>query len=87
MFLDKVKIKIQAGNGGDGAVSFHRTKLTMNGGPDGGNGGKGGDILFVAKNDLNTLYSFKFRNLVFLLCKHIFQTELKSNEVRSICLL
>ena len=61
MFLDKVKIKIQAGNGGDGAVSFHRTKLTMNGGPDGGNGGKGGDILFVAKNDLNTLYSFKFQ--------------------------
>lgn len=61
MFLDKVKIKIQAGNGGDGAVSFHRTKLTMNGGPDGGNGGKGGDIIFVAKNDLNTLYSFKFQ--------------------------
>ena len=61
MFLDKVKIKIQAGNGGDGAVSFHRTKLTMNGGPDGGNGGKGGNILFVAKNDLNTLYSFKFQ--------------------------
>ena len=61
MFLDKVKIKIQAGNGGDGAVSFHRTKLTMNGGPDGGNGGKGGNIFFVAKNDLNTLYSFKFQ--------------------------
>ena len=61
MFLDVAKIKIQAGNGGDGAVSFHRTKLTMNGGPDGGNGGKGGDVYFVAKNDLNTLYSFKFK--------------------------
>lgn len=60
MFLDKVKIKIQAGNGGDGKVSFNRTKLTMNGGPDGGNGGKGGDVFFVAKNDLNTLYSFRF---------------------------
>ena len=61
MFLDKVKIKIQAGNGGDGAVSFYRSKLTMNGGPDGGNGGKGGDIFFVAKNNLNTLYSFAFK--------------------------
>lgn len=61
MFLDVAKIKIQAGNGGDGAVSFHRTKLTMNGGPDGGNGGKGGDVYFVAKNDLSTLYSFKFK--------------------------
>lgn len=61
MFLDIAKIKIQAGNGGDGLVSFHRTKLTMNGGPDGGNGGKGGDVYFVAKNDLSTLYSFKFK--------------------------
>ena len=60
MFLDKVKIKIQAGNGGNGKVSFIRNKLTMNGGPDGGNGGKGGDVFFVAKNDLNTLYSFRF---------------------------
>lgn len=61
MFLDVAKIKIQAGNGGDGAVSFHRTKLTMTGGPDGGNGGRGGDVFFVAKNDLSTLYSFKFK--------------------------
>ena len=61
MFLDVAKIKIQAGNGGDGAVSFHRTKLTMNGGPDGGNGGKGGDVYFVAKSNLSTLYSFKFK--------------------------
>ena len=52
MFLDVAKIKIQAGCGGDGAVSFHRTKLTMNGGPDGGDGGKGGDVYFIAKNDL-----------------------------------
>ena len=61
MFLDVAKIKIQAGNGGDGAVSFHRTKLTMTGGPDGGNGGRGGNVYFVAKNDLSTLYSFKFK--------------------------
>lgn len=61
MFLDTAKIKIQAGNGGGGSISFVRTKMTMNGGPDGGNGGKGGDIYFVAKNNLNTLYDFKFK--------------------------
>lgn len=61
MFLDVANIKIQAGNGGSGAISFVRTKLTMNGGPDGGNGGKGGSVYFVAKNNLNTLYDFKFK--------------------------
>ena len=61
MFLDRVKIKIKAGDGGNGKVSFYRSKLTMNGGPDGGDGGKGGDVVFVAKNNLNTLYSFKFK--------------------------
>ncbi|MDD4110637.1 MAG: GTPase ObgE [Clostridia bacterium] len=61
MFLDVAKIKIQAGNGGNGKVSFIRTKMTMNGGPDGGNGGKGGDVYFIAKNNLNTLYEFKFK--------------------------
>lgn len=61
MFLDRVKIKIKAGDGGNGKVSFYRSKLTMNGGPDGGDGGKGGDVVFVAQRNLNTLYNFKFR--------------------------
>lgn len=61
MFLDRVKISIKAGNGGKGSTSFLRTKLTANGGPDGGDGGKGGDIIFKATDDLNTLYSFKFK--------------------------
>lgn len=61
MFLDKVKIKIKAGNGGNGCVSFHRSKITMNGGPDGGEGGAGGNIIFVASNSQNTLYNFKFK--------------------------
>lgn len=61
MFLDRVKITIKAGDGGDGAVSFYRSKLTMNGGPDGGDGGKGGDIIFVANEGMNTLYSFSFK--------------------------
>lgn len=60
MFLDRVKIKIKAGDGGNGKVSFYRSKLTMNGGPDGGDGGKGGDVVFVAQRNLNTLYNFKF---------------------------
>lgn len=65
MFLDRVKIKVKAGNGGNGAVSFLRTKLSMNGGPDGGNGGKGGDIIFRATTSLDTLYSFRFNKHFF----------------------
>ena len=61
MFLDKVTIKLKAGDGGDGKVSFFRSKLNMNGGPDGGDGGKGGDIVFVANENINTLYNFKFK--------------------------
>lgn len=61
MFLDRVKIKIKAGDGGDGSLSFLRTKLTMKGGPDGGDGGKGGDILFRANEGMNTLYNFRFK--------------------------
>ena len=61
MFLDRVKISIKAGDGGKGAVSFLRNKMTANGGPDGGDGGKGGDIIFKATDDINTLYSFRFK--------------------------
>ncbi len=61
MFLDRVKISIKAGNGGKGSTSFLRTKLVTNGGPDGGDGGRGGHIIFKATNDLNTLYSFRFK--------------------------
>lgn len=45
MFVDKAVIKIKAGDGGDGAVSFHREKYVAAGGPDGGDGGKGGDVV------------------------------------------
>lgn len=47
MFVDIAKIKIKAGNGGDGAVAFHREKYVASGGPDGGDGGKGGDIVLL----------------------------------------
>ena len=60
MFIDKVKIYIKAGNGGNGIVSFHREKYIQRGGPDGGNGGKGGDIIFRVNKDLNNLVSFHY---------------------------
>jgi GTP-binding protein len=58
--LDFAKIKIQAGNGGRGAISFHREKFVPKGGPDGGDGGKGGDFYIVASNDVATLLDFQF---------------------------
>lgn len=55
MFVDIVKIFAKAGNGGDGHVSFHREKYVAKGGPDGGDGGKGGSILFEVDPGANTL--------------------------------
>ena len=60
MFIDKVKIYIKAGNGGNGIVSFHREKYIAKGGPDGGNGGAGGDIIFRVNKDMNNLVSFHY---------------------------
>lgn len=65
MFVDKVKIKIKAGDGGNGAVSFHREKYVAAGGPDGGDGGRGGNVLFVADTNLSTLVDFKYRKRYF----------------------
>ncbi len=61
MFIDIAKIKVRAGDGGAGAVSFHREKYVAAGGPDGGDGGKGGDVLFVADNHLSTLADFRYK--------------------------
>jgi GTP-binding protein len=59
-FLDQAKIFIRSGSGGPGAVSFRREKYIEYGGPDGGNGGKGGDIIFEAVEGLNTLIDFRY---------------------------
>lgn len=59
MFADRAKIFIKSGKGGDGHVSFRREKYVMNGGPDGGDGGKGGDIIFEVDEGLNTLVDFR----------------------------
>ena len=61
MFVDIVKISIKAGNGGNGAVSFYREKYVNAGGPDGGNGGRGGSIYFVADDNLSTLIDFRYK--------------------------
>ncbi|MCL2854010.1 MAG: GTPase ObgE [Defluviitaleaceae bacterium] len=61
MFVDKVKIKIAGGKGGDGHVSFHRAKYVVNGGPDGGDGGRGGDIIFQVDDNMSTLLDFRYK--------------------------
>ncbi len=60
-FVDKVKLYVKAGDGGDGAVAFLREKYRPRGGPAGGDGGKGGDVIFVATKNKHTLYDLKFQ--------------------------
>lgn len=61
MFVDTAKVFIQAGKGGNGAVSFRHEIYVDKGGPDGGDGGKGGDVIFKATNNLNTLIDFRYK--------------------------
>ena len=61
MFVDTAKVTIQAGKGGDGAVSFRHEIYVDKGGPDGGDGGRGGDVIFVATENLNTLLDFRYK--------------------------
>jgi GTP-binding protein len=62
MFIDEVEIFVRAGKGGDGVVHFRREKYIPRGGPDGGDGGRGGDVIFEVSPSLNTLYSFKHKD-------------------------
>ncbi len=59
-FLDQAKIYVRSGDGGDGVIAFRREKFIEFGGPDGGNGGRGGDIVFEAVANLNTLIDFRY---------------------------
>ena len=61
MFADRAKIFIRSGKGGDGHVSFRREKYVANGGPDGGDGGRGGDVIFEVDEGLNTLYEYRHK--------------------------
>ena len=60
-FLDQVKIYIKAGDGGSGSPSFRREKFIEFGGPDGGDGGKGGSVIFVSERNLNTLIDYRYQ--------------------------
>ena len=62
MFVDIAKIRVKAGDGGNGAVTFHREKYVAAGGPDGGDGGRGGNVIFQVDTNLSTLVDFKFKN-------------------------
>jgi GTP-binding protein len=59
IFVDQAKVNIQSGKGGDGCVSFRREKYIPNGGPDGGDGGKGGDVILVVDDNMNTLFDYR----------------------------
>ncbi|MBQ7386604.1 MAG: GTPase ObgE, partial [Clostridia bacterium] len=61
MFIDNIKIYVKAGDGGNGAVTFHREKYVSAGGPDGGDGGRGGNIIFDIDDGANTLLSFRYK--------------------------
>lgn len=61
MFVDIARVKIKGGDGGAGAVAFHREKYVASGGPDGGDGGKGGDVVFVVDDNLATLADFRYK--------------------------
>lgn len=61
MFVDNIKIYVKAGNGGNGAISFHREKYVSAGGPDGGDGGRGGNVVFKVDEGANTLLAFRYK--------------------------
>jgi GTP-binding protein len=64
MFVDRVEVKIKAGDGGNGALSFRHEKFIDKGGPDGGDGGDGGDVILRASRNQNTLANFRYKKQI-----------------------
>ncbi len=61
MFIDYTEIEVTAGNGGPGCISFRREKFINKGGPDGGDGGRGGNVIFVASSNISSLLDFRYK--------------------------
>ena len=87
MFVDKAIIKVKAGNGGDGAVSFHREKYVAAGGPDGGDGGRGGSIIFRPDDGMNTLSDFRYQRKFAATHGENGQTNRKSGKSGEDCVI
>lgn len=84
MFTDYVKIIAKAGNGGDGAVSFRREKYVAAGGPDGGDGGRGGNVYFEVDPDTNTLIDFRYQKNLKLKTEKMVKVLIDMEEVEKI---
>ncbi len=64
MFIDRVEVHIKAGDGGNGMIAFHREKFVDKGGPSGGDGGRGGSVIFIADSGLTTLLDFQYQRFI-----------------------
>ena len=64
MFIDRAQVEIIAGDGGNGAIAFRREACVDKGGPSGGDGGRGGSVIFVGDNNVNTLLEFKYKRKI-----------------------
>ena len=78
-FIDKARITCRAGNGGNGAVAFHREKYIAAGGPDGGDGGDGGSIILKVDDNMSTLMDFRDRKSTRLNSSHEFVSRMPSS--------
>ena len=87
MFTDYTKIIIKSGDGGNGAATFRREKYVAAGGPDGGDGGRGGDIYFQVDKDKNTLIDFRYnkKNLKLVMVKMEVEVDAMAN-MEKICI-